>query len=162
MKKMVVTVSFVLLLFVACLINARFNNDNREAKILGEAAYVSSDTQVSEDIFYEQRAERDKVRSDACDLLREVTENPGTTAEGRAQAEQQLINIAKHMESEVSCEGILKSRGFSDVLLTVSDEGVTVSVSETDLLPAQIAQIKDAVVSCTGADADKIKIIPAA
>ena len=162
MKKIMVSVSFVVLLFLACFVNARYNENADKAKILGEAAYVNNNTMVEEpsDYFYEMREARDKAREDACNLLREVTQNPNTTAEGRTEAEEELINIARHIEGEATCEGILKTRGFSDVMLTVSDDAVTVSVKGTDLLPAQLAQIKDAVMSCTDADADEIKIIP--
>ena len=63
------------------------------------------------------------------------------------------------MNKEANIETIIKAKGIADALVIIADNSVTVMVHSEKLLQSQTLQIQDAVVSQTGMDLEKIKII---
>ena len=64
------------------------------------------------------------------------------------------------MESELVMEGLIKSKGFEDVIVTNSASNVNVIVKGTNLESSQVAQIVEIVKQQTSKSIDNIKIIP--
>ena len=76
-----------------------------------------------------------------------------------AQSRQELIDA---MEKELVVEGLLKSAGFEDAVLTTTSENVNVIVKASELSAGELAKIGKIVQEQTGKSLDNIKIIPAA
>lgn len=66
---------------------------------------------------------------------------------------------AENTEREGNIENLLKAKGFSDVIVYITDDTVSVTVKTEGLTTADTAKIYDIVVSETGISAEKIKII---
>ena len=75
------------------------------------------------------------------------------------KSRQELIDA---MEKELVVEGLLKSAGFEDVVLTTTNENVNVIVKANELSAGELAKIGKIVQEQTGRSLDNIKIIPAA
>ena len=54
---------------------------------------------------------------------------------------------------------MIKSKGFSDVMVMISEESVSIIVPSEGLLASETLQIQDAVRSQISVDLEKIKII---
>ena len=66
---------------------------------------------------------------------------------------------AENTEKEGNIENLLKAKGFSDVLVYITDDSVSVTVKTEGLTTADTAKIFDIVVAETGISSEKIKII---
>ena len=151
-----------MLLVVAGVINRNYKQPANEqtTKILGEAAYVNNDVKVVDNTSSDNRAyERERARDEAKEILEEIIENPATTEEGRRDAENQMINMAKYIKYEADCEMLLRDKGFINPVVTIADNSASVRIDVKDIMGTEIAQIVETVSSVTGIEADKIKIL---
>ena len=72
-----------------------------------------------------------------------------------------MAQLLKSFTVQDSIESILKAKGFSDCLCTVTDEGVTVIVPKEQLNDTAALVIDDAVTSHYNVDYEKISIVGA-
>ncbi len=162
-----VTLILVAVLMAAGIMNWRYNGTKSgdNAKILGEAAYVNSNVKIKDDenakdkSFDSLRIEKETARDKAQDTLKEIVDNEKSSENAVADAQEKLARIAFHSEQEASLETLLKSKKIGeDVLITVSDNGVSVTVKCDKITPTEITVISDTVKEQTGFTSDKIKI----
>ena len=156
-----ITIMLGIVLIGAGVFNRNYKQPQREetAKILGEAAYVNNNVKVEEGITVDDEdLNREKASDEAKEMLESIIENPATTEDGRKQAEQEMIYMAKSIKYEADCEMLLKNKGFADSVVTITDNSASVYVDVKDIMGTEIAQIVDTVTSVTGIASDKIKI----
>ncbi len=77
------------------------------------------------------------------------------------EAQKTVAQLLKSFTVQDSIESILKAKGFSDCLCTVTDEGVTVIVPKEQLNDTAALVIDDAVTSHYSVDYEKISIVGA-
>ena len=82
------------------------------------------------------------------------------TAEAKQVAENKKVEIVKMMEQELVLEGLIKSKGFEDTIVTMTTSNINVIVKDATLEASEVAQIVSIVKDSTGKDIDNIKIIP--
>ena len=70
------------------------------------------------------------------------------------------MQLIAAMELELVTEGLIKAKGFEDVIVTNTTSSVNVIVKSGTLEATQVAQIVEVVQEQTGAIIDNIKIIP--
>lgn len=116
---------------------------------------------VSGDYFIITRGEKERTRDEQKDMLQNIIDNKNVDKDAKAKAQDELMNITRNIEKETVIEGVLKGKGFSDVLAFINDNKVDIVIKdETNLLPSQQAMILDVVTRETGAIADNVKIHP--
>ena len=64
------------------------------------------------------------------------------------------------MELELVTEGLIKAKGFEDVIVTSSTSCINVVVKAGELTSGEVAQIVAIVQEQSGANLDNLKIIP--
>ena len=69
-----------------------------------------------------------------------------------------MVEMARIAEKEAAAEILLEAKGFSDVVVSISDDGVDVVVNAVSLSDAQRAQIEDIVRRKTEVNAENIII----
>ena len=127
---------------------------------LGEARLVSGSNIKSEkDYFADSRTERDQGKSKAMESLKEVSENPESTPEAKKEAQMLLLDMAKRMEMETAAEAEIKAKGFSDAVVYVNKESVTVIVEkEGELTKEEAVKIQEIIIRITAFDSSSIGI----
>jgi stage III sporulation protein AH len=125
----------------------------------GDDKSVVSHQQTSSSFFIDYRLERDKVRSEQIEYLKEVIDNKDTVQEIRNEAQREMVAIVKMMEKELAVENLLKAKGFKDALIFIHENSINVIVDEENLTPEQVAQIQDIVIRETGEKLENIKIM---
>ena len=158
---------------------------NRKAKwVLGMAALaalLSADTLITRRIVLQKvnraasapvysriqtdpmaafRLEREQLRSRQEAQLNDVIHGTDGDGEIVALARKQLLDMLEHARQESTLEGILQSRGFEDVLVSVSGAGANVMLRGGEVTAAQSAVILDLVMRETGLTGGNVKIIP--
>ena len=115
----------------------------------GEAKYVSSDLSL------------EKNRSEAVSLLQSVSENADADPAKKAEAQGELIRIAKDIEKEALAEQILTEKGFSQVSVFLNSPQATVKVKSDGLTSQELAQIRDTMKNDAKIEPQNLKIIEA-
>lgn len=104
------------------------------------------------------RLNRDQVRSQNRETLQEMIDSTSVTEAQRQSAVDSMLRMTQNAETEVAAETLLQAKGFSDVIVSITDTSVDVVVNEEALSEAQLAQIEDIVKRKTGKDASGIVI----
>ena len=124
-----------------------------------EAAAASAS--ASDDYFAKARLTRQQSRDEALSLLKSAS-----TAEGASQATidsamSAISAMASDSMTETQIENLLLAKDFSECVVYITDEGITVAVPAPadGLSTAQVATITDTIVKETDYTAPQIKVI---
>lgn len=109
--------------------------------------------------FVEYRLSRDKMRANLIDRLNNIVDNEKTSQSVRDSAQKEIIKIGRLTEKELYMEGLIKSKGFEDSLVFLSDENARVVVDSQELTQQEVMQILEIVTAETDLEISKIKII---
>jgi stage III sporulation protein AH len=111
------------------------------------------------DFFIDYKLERDRLRSQEADYLRELINNPNAAQQSRDKAQADLIALSQKVEKEMIVENLIKAKGFEDAVIFLSNDVANVVIKAAGLQPKDVAQITDIVTRTTGIPIDKITII---
>lgn len=167
-KKQLVLAGLVFCLGAAVWINMRLApNQPISNGGLGEGDYLADSSNLGEAVqtgtgvssLENKSKELKETRESLIKTLNSTIDKVGEDDAVKKSAVEQLSKLTDIINNEKSVETVIKSKGFADVLVIISDESVSVMVSVDELLQSQTLQIQDAVVTQTGVSLDKIKII---
>lgn len=125
---------------------------------VGEAVLVSNT--IEQDYFTSAKLEREQNRAKSKEILMELVNDENVTKAQKQEALDEILAMTKIAEKENAAELMLESKGFSDVVVSMSEGSVDVIVNVSELTTPQMAQIEDIVKRKTGADASEIIINP--
>ena len=114
---------------------------------------------LDRDYFVEYRLSRDKLRANLIDRLSEIINNTQTNDETRTEAQTEIISIGRISETELQIEALIKSKGFDEAVVLLTDEDIKIVVSVDELSETEMVKILDIVRAETNFDMDNIKII---
>ncbi len=168
-KKHIVTATLVVCLAAAVWLNMRFSSfetvtgsDSLSDKqyydtnsVLGQAVQTSG----AVDKIATSRTERDAKRNTTVEQYTKTVNDSSADDAAKTEALNGLSKITQNIVNESSIETVIKAKGFSEALVIISDESVTVIVPSEGLLTSETLQIQDAVTSQLKIDLEKIKII---
>ena len=161
-KKQVLIVGIATVVAIAGYLNFSYGKTETAPETpLGEVRLVSGDNIEEGDFFSEARLEREIGRSQSVASLRAISQDSGTSAEGRAMAEAEMVKIARFTETEAAAESMLLAKGFEDAVLYISEDSATVIVKAENLSETDVAKIVDIITGQTGIPAQNIKIVEA-
>lgn len=123
--------------------------------VIPDAAVVPAS---APDFFVEYRLERDRVRSERADVLREVYQNARKDDSVRYEAQTAMLKLAVDRQRESEIENLIKARGFADALVFIRDKSVSVVVKTSNLNREEVAQVADIVSRVTGVKPEDIVI----
>ena len=121
----------------------------------GEAVFTSS---TSLNTLSGARLLKEQTRAKNKETLLEIINNVNISEEQKQEAVDNMIAITDVAEKETAAEILLESKGFNDVVVSITDGTVDVVVNAAELTEAQRAQIEDIIIRKTGVSADSIII----
>lgn len=152
-KKIIILTGMVALLVLTGVLNIVLNNTVGNAtNVSGENTYV--------DFFTSYRDYRTESREQALLYYDEIIASETASAEAKAEAEAAKLELTEKMETELVLEGLIRSLGFEDAIVTSTTENLNVIVKCRELTGTQATQIKEIVVSETGISTLNLRIIP--
>lgn len=130
-------------------------------KNYGEAQLVSVANNSGSKFFEEARLKRTKAHDEAMDTLQKTLKSSSLTAEEKKTYTQQLTGSLEDLNAENEIETLVKAKGFADCLcfLQSGRADLTVMTSGDALTSAQVAQIRDIVLSKSNVTAQNITIV---
>ena len=124
----------------------------------GEAVMTSSKLT---DFIIQARIDREQIRSKNKETLLKVINDETVSEKEKTSAVEALVEITKSSELENTIETLLEAKGFSNVIVTLSDSQVDVIIDEQEITDQKRAQIEETIKRKTDISADKIVITPA-
>ncbi len=114
-----------------------------------------------EDYFAQARLTRQTSRDEALGLLETAAAGEGASQETIDGAMDAIAAMAAWSMQETQIENLLLAKDFSDCVVYIADEGVTVAVPAPveGLSAASVAQITETVTNETGCSAEQIRVI---
>jgi stage III sporulation protein AH len=109
------------------------------------------------DFFTEYRLERERVRSERSDVLRDIL-RAAKTDETRGKAQEAMLRLVLEKQRETEMENLIKARGFSDALVFVRDSSVSAVVRAPSLTREEVVQVADVISRVAGVRAEDITI----
>ncbi|MFZ3170683.1 MAG: SpoIIIAH-like family protein [Carboxydocellales bacterium] len=121
---------------------------------------AASANNPADKFFAEYRLERDRVRGQQVDNLREIVNNPKSVVETIREAQKRLLSLNENLSKELLVENMLRAKHYNDAIVFLQDGAVTVIVQAKELNQQDIAKIADLITRTTGKSAQEMVIIP--
>ena len=130
-------------------------------KNYGEAQLVSVANNSGSKFFEEARLKRTKAHDEAMDSIQKALKSSALSAEEKKEYTSQLTGNLADLNAENEIETLVKAKGFADCLcfLQSGRADLTVMTSGDALTAAQVAQIRDIVLSKSSVTAQNITVV---
>ena len=131
----------------------------KDGETPGEAVLTSS-TVNNVDFAAEMKLTREQVRAKNKETLLGIVDNTTLTDDQKQAAVDQMIALTDVAEREAAAEMLLEAKGFTDVVVSITENAVDVVLNMGDVTDAKRAQIEDIVKRKTNISAENIIITP--
>ena len=111
-------------------------------------------------VLAEAKVTREQVRAKNKESLMEIIDNENLSDEQKQEAVNQMVAMTELAEKEAAAETLLASKGFDEVVVSLTADTADVVVNAAELSDANRAQIEDIVTRKTGVAAQNIVITP--
>ena len=130
-------------------------------KNYGEAQLVSVANDSGAKFFEEARLKRQKAHDAALDTIQKTLKSSSLSAEEKKTYAQELTGNLEDLHAENEIETLVKAKGFADCLcfLQPGRADLTVMTAGDALTAAQVAQIRDIVLSKSSVTAQNITVV---
>ena len=152
-KRIFVLCGMIALLVVTGVLNIVLNGN-------AVSTGANDDSLSSASFFDTYRSDRVATREQTILYLDAIISNSASSSEEAAAATQSKLELTKNMELELVLEGLIRSLGFEDVVVTNSTESVNVILKASELTDGQVAQITEIIVTETDKSSFDVRIIP--
>lgn len=131
------------------------------AKNYGEAQLVSVASDTGAEFFEQARLKREKSHDEAMDTIQKSLRSAALTEEDKKAYAAQMKQNLEDLNAENEIETLVRAKGFADCLcfLQPGRADLTVMTSGDGLTAAQVAQIRDIVLSKTQLSAQNITVV---
>ena len=123
----------------------------------GEAVLTSGEAQA---VVAQAKVTREQVRAKNKETLQSIIDSDSLSDAQKQDAVAQMVAMTDIAEKEAAAETMLASKGFSDSVVSISDDSADVVVNASELTEANRAQIEDIVTRKTGVSAQNVVITP--
>lgn len=125
----------------------------------GESVLVSASSGTM-DQAAQMKLSREQVRSKNREALNQIIENDSLEESQKQAAVDQLVELTDIAEREAAAEMLLEAKGFTNVVVSITDGSADVVLDMGEVTDAKRAQVEDIVKRKTNIDAANIVITP--
>jgi len=125
----------------------------------GETVFTSSMI-TNIDYASEMKLSREQVRSKNKETLLEIINNTSISDDIKQDAINKMIAMTDIAERENAAEMLLEAKGFSDVVVSITEESCDVVLNMGEVTDAKRAQVEDIVKRKTNISGENIVITP--
>jgi stage III sporulation protein AH len=165
MKLKLFLLGVFLLLIVFSMVGYKLHENDIQARVNRSNAMQVSKTMTPEqilpaalpDFFTEYRLERDKLRSERSEILRESIKS-AKTEDARQTAQTAILRTIQEKQQETEMENLIRARGFADALVFIRDNAVNAVVKAPSLTRDDVIQIAEVISKVSGVKTEDITI----
>ena len=133
--------------------------DAEEIENPGEAVLTSTGT-ANLDYAARMKLNREQIRSKNKEALLEIVNNTSVADNLKQDAVNKMVAMTDIAERENAAEMLLEAKGFTDVVVSITDNTADVVLDMGEVTDAKRAQIEDIVKRKAGIEAENIIITP--
>lgn len=126
----------------------------------GEVEGTPGEAVLTSGVVAEAKVTREQVRAKNKETLQAIIDNEKISEEQKKDAIAKMVRVTELAEKEAAVETLLASKGFTDTVVSLTDDAADIVVGKTELTDANLAQIEDIVVRKTEIPAANIVITP--
>lgn len=123
----------------------------------GEAVLTSGGANA---VVAEAKVTREQVRAKNKETLLEIIDNESLSDEQKQDAVNQMVAMTDLAEKEAAAETMLASKGFSESVVSLTQDSADVVINASEIDDAGLAQIEDIVTRKTGIAPENVVITP--
>jgi stage III sporulation protein AH len=109
------------------------------------------------DFFTEYRLERDKIRSERFDVLRDMVKN-SKTEDSKQRVQEAILRLVQEKQREYEMENLIKARGFQDALVVIQDKNVNAIIKAQAFTREEVTQVAEVISRVAGVRPEDITI----
>lgn len=125
----------------------------------GETVFTSSNV-ANIDYASEMKLSREQIRSKNKETLLEIINNTSISDDIKQDAIDKMIAMTDIAERENAAEMLLEAKGFTDVVVSITDDSCDVVLNMGEVTDAKRAQVEDIVKRKTNIAGENIVITP--
>lgn len=133
------------------------SNDSETEGTPGEAVLTSG---TAETTVAQAKVSREQVRAQNKETLQAIIDNTNLSDAEKQDAVAQMVRITEISEQEVAIETLMSAKGFSEAVVSLTEDSADVVVKADELTDANCAQIEDIVTRKTEIAPENIVITP--
>ena len=117
---------------------------------IGDAVLTSASAKAVTNNMASVKLTREQNRSKSRETLMDIIGDEALSDEAKKEAADTYVRLNDTIEMETDIETVLAAKGYTDVVVTIGDESVDVTLGAAELDDAERAQIEDIVTRKTG------------
>lgn len=133
------------------------SNDSDVEGTPGEAVLTSSSADAT---VAQAKVAREQVRAQSQETLQSIIDNANISEEEKQDAVAQMVRLTELSEQEVAIETLMAAKGFSEAVVSLTEDSADIVVNAEELTDANRAQIEDIVTRKTEIAPENIVITP--
>lgn len=135
--------------------NQAVENDSEQEDI----AETMTTTTEEDEYFQESKLSRDTMYSQTLETYQEILNNSNVSEEQKAIVTQEITELNKEKNAIMICENLISTKGFSNCVIFVNVESISVIVEAEELETDEIAQIQNIISREMEAQVENIHIM---
>lgn len=142
--------------------NELINEENLQIKDANEDKEERNETvsNPQEDgYFQESKLSRDTMYSQSLETYQGILNNSNVSEEQKAIVTQEITELNKEKNAIMICENLISTKGFSNCVIFVNVDSISVIVESDELKTDEIAQIQNIISREMGAKVENIHIM---
>lgn len=125
---------------------------------IGDAVLTSASAKAVTNNMASVKLTREQNRSKSRETLMDIIGDEVLSDEAKKEAADTYVRLNDTIEMETDIETVLAAKGYTDVVVTIGDESVDVTLGAAELDDAERAQIEDIVTRKTGYNISNVAI----
>lgn len=113
--------------------------------IIDETKETSNSTNTTDDYFTSSKLERENMYSQTIASYQKIIDSTEISAEQKTIAQNEIIKLNNERNAIMIIENLIKTKGFSDVVIFINNSNVNVIVQADTLSTEAVAQIQNIV-----------------
>lgn len=134
------------------------NNENKNTKENNDAKETSAKAETNDSYFATSRLARDTMYSQMIESYEKILENQSISNEQKGITQTEIKKINDLKNSIMITENLIKTKGFSDVIIFVNDTSVNAIIKADTLKQEDTAQLQNIITRELKVDIDNVHI----
>ena len=138
--------------------NVKNNNESKNTKENNDAKETSAKAESGDSYFATSRLARDTMYSQMIESYEKILENQSISSEQKGITQTEIKKINDLKNSIMITENLIKTKGFSDVIIFVNDTSVNAIIKADSLKQEETAQLQNIITRELKVDIDNVHI----
>lgn len=139
--------------------NSEVQNEMEDKLEIDNNEIEETAASVKDDYFQESKLSRDTMYSQTLETYQSILNNSNVSEEQKAIVTQQITELSKEKNAIMICENLISTKGFSNCVIFVNVDSISVIIEAEELKTEEIAQIQNIISREMSAKVENIHIM---